>query len=146
MYGFWFNSIRFWFISQTIIVEVLLLLVQQRVFIYIVLNVFKGGRVLINKIIECLSNRHVGLRWSFLLLSSLSFFSSFLSFSQVLFIQPLNTLNFLSNFLQIPQFVLHQQLILGNKSISHYMVNYYCSKINFISFTWIISLVFAIDL
>ena len=70
MYGFWF-------ISQTIIVGVLLLLVQQRVFIYIVLNVFKGGRVLINKIIECLSNRHVGLRWSFLLLSSLSFFSSF---------------------------------------------------------------------
>ena len=52
MYGFWFNSIRFWFISQTILVEVLLLLVQQRVFIYIVLNVFKGGRVLINKIIE----------------------------------------------------------------------------------------------
>ena len=33
--------------------------------------------MLINKIIECLSNRHVGLRWSFLLLSSLSFFSSF---------------------------------------------------------------------
>ena len=63
--------------NHFLIVGVLLLIVQQRVFIYIVLNVFKGGRVLINKIIECLSNRHVGLRWSFLLLSSLSFFSSF---------------------------------------------------------------------
>ena len=41
MYGLWFNSIRFWFLVKLgviVLVEVLLLLVQEIVIIYIVIQ------------------------------------------------------------------------------------------------------------